>query len=155
LKLIPIKEVICGNRIVLCEDSIVRGTQLKNYTIKKLWECGAKEVHVRPACPPLMFPCRFALSTRSAQELAARKAILAIEGKRIEDVREYIDHRSEKYQEMVAWIRKELGVTTLKYQKINDMVSAIGLPKETLCLYCWMGSYSPHPSPLPQGERVG
>jgi amidophosphoribosyltransferase len=62
MKLIPIKEVIYGNRIILCEDSIVRGTQLKNYTIKKLWECGAKEVHVRPACPPLMFPCRFALS---------------------------------------------------------------------------------------------
>lgn len=62
MKLIPIKEVIHGNRIILCEDSIVRGTQLKNYTIKKLWECGAKEVHVRPACPPLMFPCRFALS---------------------------------------------------------------------------------------------
>jgi len=150
MKLIPIKEVICGNRIVLCEDSIVRGTQLKNYTIKKLWECGAKEVHVRPACPPLMFPCRFALSTRSAEELAARKAILALEGKYIEDVREYIDHRSKKYQAMVQWIQKELGVTTLKYQKIGDMVNAIGLPAEKLCLYCWIGDYSPpHPSPLP------
>ena len=152
MKLIPIKEVICGNRIVLCEDSIVRGTQLKNYTIKKLWECGAKEVHVRPACPPLMFPCRFALSTRSAEELAARKAILALEGKYIEDVREYIDHRSKKYQAMVQWIQKELGVTTLKYQKIEDMVNAIGLPAEKLCLYCWIGDYSPpHPSPLPSG----
>jgi amidophosphoribosyltransferase len=141
MKLIPIKEVICGNRIILCEDSIVRGTQLKNYTIKKLWECGAKEVHVRPACPPLMFPCRFALSTRSIEELAARKAIFALEGKHIEDVREYIDHRSKKYQAMVAWIQKELGVTTLKYQKIEDMVNAIGLPAEKLCLYCWIGDY--------------
>ncbi len=141
MKLIPIKEVICGNRIVLCEDSIVRGTQLKNYTIKKLWECGAKEVHVRPACPPLMFPCRFALSTRSIEELAARKAIFALEGKHIEDVREYIDQRSKKYQDMVEWIQKELGVTTLKYQKIEDMVSAIGLPAEKLCLYCWIGDY--------------
>jgi amidophosphoribosyltransferase len=141
MKLIPVKEVICGNRIVLCEDSIVRGTQLKNYTIKKLMECGAQEVHVRPACPPLMFPCRFALSTRSAEELAARKAILALEGKHIEDVREYIDHRSKKYQEMVEWIRKELGVTTLRYQKIEDMVNAIGLPAEKLCLYCWTGDY--------------
>jgi amidophosphoribosyltransferase len=139
MKLIPIKEVICGNRIILCEDSIVRGTQLKNYTIKKLKECGAKEVHIRPACPPLMFPCRFALSTRSIGELAARKAIQAIEGKHIEDVREYIDHRSKKYQQMVEWIRKELGVTTLRYQKIDDMVEAIGLPKEKLCLYCWVG----------------
>jgi amidophosphoribosyltransferase len=146
MKLIPIKEVICGNRIILCEDSIVRGTQLKNYTIKKLWECGAKEVHVRPACPPLMFPCRFALSTRSTEELAARKAILAIEGRHLEDVREYIDRRSKKYQEMVNWIGKELGVTTLKYQEIENMVEAIGLPREKLCLYCWIGDYeTPHP----------
>jgi amidophosphoribosyltransferase len=140
MKLIPIKEVICGNRIVLCEDSIVRGTQLKNYTIKKLWECGAKEVHVRPACPPLMFPCRFALSTRSIDELAARKAIRALEGKDLEDVQEYIDHRSKKYQKMVDWIEKELGVTSLRYQRIDDMVEAIGLPREKLCLYCWMGN---------------
>ena len=145
MKLIPIKEVICGNRIILCEDSIVRGTQLKNYTIKKLWECGAKEVHVRPACPPLMFPCRFALSTRSTEELAARKAILAIEGRHLEDVREYIDRRSKKYQEMVNWIGKELGVTTLKYQEIEDMVEAIGLPREKLCLYCWIGDYNSPP----------
>ncbi len=141
MKLIPIKEVICGNRIILCEDSIVRGTQLKNYTIKKLWECGAEEVHIRPACPPLMFPCRFALSTRSIEELAARKAIRALEGKDIEDVREYIDHRSKKYKKMVEWIQKELGATTLRYQKIEDMVKAIGLPREKLCLYCWIGDY--------------
>lgn len=140
MKLIPIKEVICGNRIVLCEDSIVRGTQLKNYTIKKLWECGAKEIHVRPACPPLMFPCRFALSTRSIDELAARKAIRALEGKDLEDVQEYIDHRSKKYQKMVEWIEKELGVTSLRYQRIDDMVEAIGLPREKLCLYCWTGN---------------
>ena len=139
MKLIPIKEVIQGNRIILCEDSIVRGTQLKNYTVKKLWEGGAKEVHVRPACPPLMFPCRFALSTRTTDELAARKAILALEGKHIEDVSEYIDHRSKKYEKMVEWIGKELGVTTLRYQRIDDMVEAIGLPREKLCLYCWIG----------------
>ncbi len=141
MKLLPIKEVICGNRVILCEDSIVRGTQLKNYTIKKLRKCGVKEIHIRPACPPLMFPCRFALSTRSIDELAARKAIRALEGKNIEDVSEYIDHRTKKYQQMVEWIRKELGVTTLKYQKIDDMVEAIGLPREKLCLYCWMGNY--------------
>jgi amidophosphoribosyltransferase len=141
MKLIPVKEVICGNRIILCEDSIVRGTQLKNYTINKLRDCGAKEIHVRPACPPLMFPCRFALSTRSIEELAARKAIRALEGMDIEDVRQYIDHRSKRYQQMVEWIRKELGVTTLRYQKIDDMVEAIGLPKEKLCLYCWTGDY--------------
>jgi amidophosphoribosyltransferase len=139
MKLIPIKEIIKGNRIVLCEDSIVRGTQLKNYTIRKLWDCGAKEVHVRPACPPLMFPCRFALSTRSTEELAARRAIHALAGKTIDDVREYTDHRTKKYGKMVEWIGKELGVTTLRYQRIDDMVQAIGLPREKLCLYCWNG----------------
>ncbi len=145
MKLIPIKDVICGNRIILCEDSIVRGTQLKNYTIKKLKECGAKEVHVRPACPPLMFPCRFALSTRSIGELAARKAIRALEGSDIEDVRPYMDHRSSKYQQMVEWIARDLGVTTLRYQKVDDMVEAIGLPRENLCLYCWTGDYKGFP----------
>jgi amidophosphoribosyltransferase len=88
-----------------------------------------------------MFPCRFALSTRSTEELAARKAIHALEGKHIEDVREYIDYRSKKYQQMVEWIRKELGATTLRYQKIEDMVEAIGLPREKRCLYCWTGDY--------------
>jgi len=141
MKLIPVGSVIQGNRIILCEDSIVRGTQLKNYTIKKLLEYGAKEVHIRPACPPLMFPCRFALSTRSTKELAARKAIRALEGREVEDVREYINPRSKKYKHMVDWIRKELGATTLKYQTIEDMVEAIGLPREKLCLYCWTGDY--------------
>ncbi|MFC1645807.1 hypothetical protein ACFL2Y_01360, partial [Candidatus Omnitrophota bacterium] len=116
---------------------IVRGTQLKNFTVKKLWEAGAKEVHARPACPPLMFPCRFCLSTRSIHELAARMAIRSMEGSDIEDVSEYIDHTTEKYQKMVEWIAKD--VTTLRYQTVDDMVEAIGLPREKLCLYCWTG----------------
>ncbi len=139
MKLIPIKEVIKGNSIVVCEDSIVRGTQLKNFTIKKLSHCGAKAIHVRPACPPLMFPCRFNLSTRSISELAARKAIRGIEGHDLKDVSEYIDHNSEKYKQMVKWIADDLGVTTLRYQTVDDMVKAIGRPKEKLCLYCWTG----------------
>jgi len=139
MKLIPIKDVIEGNSIVVCEDSIVRGTQLKNFTIKKLWDCGAREIHARPACPPLMFPCRFNLSTRSINELAARKAIRDIEGHDLENVSEYIDHNSEKYKQMVKWIAKDLGVTTLRYQTVDDMVKAIGRPKEKLCLYCWTG----------------
>jgi amidophosphoribosyltransferase len=142
MKLIAIKDIIAGNRIILCEDSIVRGTQLKNLTVKKLWESGAKEVHIRPACPPLMFPCKFALSTRGIEELAARRAIRAIKGKDIEDVSEYIDHRTEKYARMVEWIRKELDVTSLRYQTIDNMVQAIGLPREKLCLYCWSGGIS-------------
>jgi len=139
MKLIPIKDVINGNRIVVCEDSIVRGTQLKNFTVKKLWDAGAKEIHARPACPPLMFPCIFNLSTRSIEELAARKAIKSIEGRDIEDVSEYTDHTTEKYKKMIDWIAKDLGVTTLRYQTVEDMVAAIGLPKEKLCLYCWTG----------------
>ena len=139
MKLIPIKEVIKGNSVVVCEDSIVRGTQLKNFTIKKLWDCGAKQVHVRPACPPLMFPCKFNLSTRSIHELAARRAIRGLEGQDLEDVSEYIDHNSEKYKRMVEWIAKDLGVTTLRYQTVDDMIRAIGRPREKLCLYCWTG----------------
>ncbi len=139
MKLIPIKEVIEGNSIVMCEDSIVRGTQLKNFTIKKLWDCGAKKVHIRPACPPLMFPCRFNLSTRSIHELAARRAIRGLEGHDLEDVSEYIDANSEKYKRMVEWIAGDLDVTTLRYQTVDDMVKAIGRPKEKLCLYCWNG----------------
>jgi len=139
MKLIPIKEVIEGKRIVVCEDSIVRGTQLKNFAIKKLWNAGAKEIHVRPACPPLMFPCKFNLSTRSINELAARKAIRSIEGHDIDDVAEYVDEKSPKYKKMVDWIARDIGVTTLRYQAVDDMVKAIGLPKEKLCLYCWTG----------------
>jgi len=139
MKLIPIREVIDGNRIVVCEDSIVRGTQLKSFTIDKLWACGAREIHVRPACPPLMFPCVFNLSTRTIDELAARKAIRSLEGHDLADVSEYVDHTSQKYQQMVDWIAKDLGVTTLRFQTVDDMVRAIGLPRQKLCLYCWTG----------------
>ncbi len=141
MKLVPNTSIIENNRIVVCEDSIVRGTQLKNYTVRKFWEGGAREVHVRPACPPLMYPCRFNLSTRSIDELAARRAIRALEGHDIDDVSEYVDHRTEKYRRMVDWIAEDLGVTTLRYQILDDMVEAIGLGRDKLCLYCWNGEY--------------
>jgi amidophosphoribosyltransferase len=141
MKLVPNNEIIDGNRIVICEDSIVRGTQLKNFTVRKLWDGGASEIHVRPACPPLMFPCRFNLSTRDIHELATRRAIKALEGRDIEDVSEYIDHTTEKHRRMVDWIAKDIEATTLRYQTMEDMVSAIGLPRERLCLYCWTGEY--------------
>ncbi len=149
MKLIPIKEIVEGNRIVVCEDSIVRGTQLKNFTVKKLWDNGAREVHIRPACPPLMFPCRFNFSTRSIYELAARRAIRSMEGQDVKNVSKYIDHNSREYKKMVEWIAKELEVTTIRYQTVDDMVKAIGLPKEKLCLYCWTGEY---PKPM-AGKR--
>jgi amidophosphoribosyltransferase len=139
MKLIPIQEIVKGKRMVICDDSIVRGTQLKNYTIQKLNEAGVKEVHLRIACPPLMFPCRFNYSTRTLDELAARRAIKDMEGSDIKDVKEYLDEKSPKHKKMVDWIRKDIGVAGLKYQKLDDMVKAISLPKEKLCLYCWTG----------------
>ncbi|MBT4484311.1 MAG: amidophosphoribosyltransferase, partial [Candidatus Latescibacteria bacterium] len=139
MKLIPIREIIEDKKVLLCEDSIVRGTQLKNFTIKKLWDADATEIHIRVACPPLMFPCKFNLSTRSINELAARKAIRSIEGYDLENVEEYTNPHSEKYNRMVEWIAKDLEVTTLRYLSIEDIVTAIGLPKEKLCLYCWTG----------------
>ena len=139
MKLIPIKDIIDGNRIIVCEDSIVRGTQLKNFTIQKLWDNGAKEIHVRPACPPLMFPCKFCLSTKSIHELAARRAIRDLEGKDIEDVSKYTDHTTKEYKKMVEWIGKDIDVTTLRYQILDDMIESIGLPRKSLCTYCWNG----------------
>ncbi len=141
MKLIPIRSIIENNRLVVCEDSIVRGTQLKNFAVKKLWDCGAKEVHVRPACPPLMFPCRFCLSTRTTAELAARRAVRALEGRDVEDVAGYCDETTEKYKKMVEWIARDLEVTSLRYLTLHDMVAAVGLPKERLCTYCWTGEH--------------
>jgi amidophosphoribosyltransferase len=139
MKLVPVADIIRGNSIVVCEDSIVRGTQLKNFAITKLWDNDAKAVHVRSACPPLMFPCRFCLSTRSIHELAARRAIRDLEGHDVEDISEYLDTTNEKFQNMIDWIRRDLNVTSLKYQSLEDMIAAIGLPKEKVCLYCWNG----------------
>ena len=139
MKLVAIKEIIENNIIVLLEDSIVRGTQLKNVTVEKFWRAGAKELHVRPACPPLLFPCLYSTSTRTNSELVTRRAIAAIEGKDIEDVSEYTNPKTEKYAKMIEWIRKDLNITSLKFQTIEDMVKAIGLPAEQLCLHCWLG----------------
>ncbi|MDD2680274.1 MAG: amidophosphoribosyltransferase, partial [Candidatus Omnitrophica bacterium] len=141
MKLIPIPEIIQGKRMVFCDDSIVRGTQLKNYTIQKLRQHGAREIHLRIACPPLMFPCKFNYSTRSIHELAARKAIKALEGSDIKNVKKYLDENSKEYKKMVKWIEKDLGATTLTFQKLEDMIKAIGLPKDKLCLYCWTGRH--------------
>jgi amidophosphoribosyltransferase len=86
-----------------------------------------------------MFPCKFCLSTRSINELAARRAIRELEGKDTEDVSRYTDHATKEYKNMVEWIKKDIGVTTLRYQTLQDMIKAIGLPREKLCTYCWNG----------------
>jgi len=144
MKLLPIRDIIEGQRIILCDDSIVRGTQLRNI-VQKLWDNGAKEIHLRIACPPLLFPSIFDFSTRTREELAARRAIRAIEGHDIENISEYMNPDSPKYKKMVNYIANELNVTTLKYQRLEDMIKAIGLPRERLCLYVWTGESTAKP----------
>ena len=140
MKLIHIKDLIQGKRLLLCEDSIVRGTQLRD-TIRYLYESGALEVHMRPACPPLVFGCKYLNFSRSRSEmdLAARQAIKELEGESDRDLDAYCDTSTGKYAAMVDRIRQRLGLTTLKYQELGDLVKAIGLPKERLCTYCWDG----------------
>lgn len=139
MKLIPVPEVIKGKKITICDDSIVRGTQLKNQAIQKLWQWGAKEIHVRIACPPLMFPCQYCLSTRTNKELAARRAIKKTFGKKKIPIQNFLDDKSPQYKKIVGTICEELKATSLEYESIEDMIKAIGLPRERLCLYCWTG----------------
>jgi amidophosphoribosyltransferase len=140
MKLIPIRELIEGQRFLFCEDSIVRGTQLKD-TIQRLYDAGALEVHMRPACPPLVYGCKFLnfSTSKSELDLAARKAIRELEGDSVQDLSEYSRNGTEKYLAMEERIRRRLNLTTLKYQRLEDLVEAIGLPKEKVCTFCWDG----------------
>jgi amidophosphoribosyltransferase len=142
MKLIAIPELIRGKRIVICDDSIVRGTQLRKMITEKLLVHGAKEVHLRIACPPLMFPCLYNQSTRTTKELAARRAIRILEGGDIQDAGDYLDRNSSKYEGMVAAVTRELGANSLMYQGLEDMASAIGLPVDKICKFCWTGQSS-------------
>jgi amidophosphoribosyltransferase len=141
MKLIPVRDLIDGKRILFCEDSIVRGTQLQD-TIQILYEYGAKEVHMRPACPTLIYPCDFLnfSTSRSTLDLAGRKAIAELVGADDSMLGEYAKAGSEKNLAMVDRIRQRLNLTSLQYQKLEDLVEAIGLPKEKLCTHCWDGS---------------
>ncbi|MCF8111855.1 MAG: amidophosphoribosyltransferase [Desulfobacteraceae bacterium] len=142
MKLIPVPALIEGRRLLFCDDSIVRGTQLKD-NVRTLYDAGAKEVHMRIACPALVYPCLFlSFSTsRSTLDLAGRKAIYDLEGaEQDEIIRGYADPDGKKTEEMVEKIREKLGLTSLKYQRLEDLVAAIGLPKEKLCTHCWDGS---------------
>jgi amidophosphoribosyltransferase len=141
MKLITNESVVKGKRGVFLDDSIVRGTQLKD-NVRNLHAAGIKEIHMRIACPPLTYPCEFLNFSRSRSnlDLATHKAVRQIEGKDEFDMKEYSDISNGKYNAMVEQIRKNLGLTTLKYQKLNDLVEAIGLPKENICTHCWDGS---------------
>jgi len=147
MKLIPIKELIQGKKFLFCEDSIVRGTQLKD-TVQRLYDTGAKEIHMRPACPPLVYGCKFLnySVSRSEMDLAGRRAIREIEGDANVDLSAYTDEDSEKFEAMVERIRRRLNLTTLKYQRLADLVAAIGLPKDRMCTYCWDGVEVKSPS---------
>ena len=141
MKLIPIRELIEGKKILFCEDSIVRGTQLQD-NIQVLFDYGASEVHMRPACPTLIYPCDFLnfSTSQSTLDLAGRKAIKELEDADDKFLDEYAISSSEKNRAMVDRIRQRLRLTSLKYQKLENLVEAIGLPKDKLCTHCWDGS---------------
>lgn len=140
MKLIPNNEIIKGRSIIFLDDSIVRGTQLKDCA-RELRLSGAKEVHMRIACPPLLFPCMYLnfSQSRTIFELAGRKAIQQM-GDDDEDISAYTDPDSSKHAKMISRITENLGLDSLMYQRLDDLVKAIGLPKEKLCTHCWDGS---------------
>lgn len=141
MKLIPNNSLLREKKIAFCDDSIVRGTQLKD-NVKHLYDYGAKEVHVRISCPPLLYPCEYLnfSSTRTPLELIARRFILMKEGAHDKNIGEYVRNDSEKYREMVEYIRKELNLASLKFNTVDDIVKAIGLPKDKICTHCFDGS---------------
>lgn len=143
MKLIAVHDLIKDKSLLLIDDSIVRGTQLRE-TTEFLYQSGAKEVHIRPACPPLVYGCKYLNFSRSSSEmdLITRRVIAKLEGTENvseEILQQYTDPESPKYDQMVEEIRKELNFTTLRYNRLDDMLAAVGLPEENLCTYCWNG----------------
>lgn len=126
----------------MIDDSIVRGTQLRE-TTEFLYKSGAKEVHVRPACPPIMYGCKYINFSRStsAMDLITRRIIRDEEGENVTDevLEQYTNPDSEKYKHMIDEIRKKLGFTSLSFNRLDDMVESIGTGKENLCTYCFDG----------------
>lgn len=139
MKLIPIPGLIRDRKLVFCDDSIVRGTQLGKQA-DRLYKEGCKEVNVRIACPPLLYPCKFINFSRSKNEydLITRRYIRGHEGEGA-DINKYADPESSQHKKMVEFIREKLNLTSLAYQTVDDLVAAIGLPREKLCTYCWTG----------------
>lgn len=142
MKLIPIHDLIEGKSLLLIDDSIVRGTQLRE-TTEFLYSSGAKEVHIRPACPPLVYGCKYLNFSRSSSEmeLITRRVIKQLEGCDPDDatLKEYTDPDSEKYKKMVEEIGKQLHFTSLRYNRLDDMLEAVGIDQDKLCTYCWNG----------------
>ena len=141
MKLIPVHDLIQGKSLLLIDDSIVRGTQLRE-TTEFLYQSGAKEVHIRPACPPLLFGCKYLNFSRSSSEmeLITRRVLKEIEdeGKTI-DLKAYVDPDTAEYNDMVDRIGKQLNFTSLRFNRLDDLIEAVGIGKEKLCTYCWDG----------------
>lgn len=141
MKLIPVHDLIDGKKLLLIDDSIVRGTQMRE-TTEFLYKSGAKEVHIRSACPPILYGCKYLNFSRSTSEmdLIARRVILRLEGSiNDEMIKKYINPDSENYQRMVDEIRKELNFTTLQYNRLDDLKKACEIDECKLCTYCWDG----------------
>ena len=141
MKLIPVHGRIKDRSLLLIDDSIVRGTQLRE-TTEFLYKSGAREVHVRPACPPPMFGCKYLNFSRSTSidDLISRRVIAELEGNNHPDnFKKYADPDTQEYQNMVDTICKKLNFTSLRYHRLDDMVESVGLPKCKLCTYCWNG----------------
>jgi len=141
MKLIPNRTLLEGKRLLFCDDSIVRGTQLRD-NVKVLFEYGAKEVHIRISCPPLVYPCPFIsfTSSRSDLELITRRIIQDLEGDKDKNLELYSKTGSEQYEKMVDEIRKRLSLTSLRFNSVETLVKAIGLPKDKICTHCFDGS---------------
>ena len=142
MKLIPVHDLIEGKSLLLIDDSIVRGTQLSE-TTEFLYHSGAKEVHIRPACPPIMYGCKYLNFSRSTSEmeLISRRVIEKLENGHVTDeiLKEYADPESERYEAMQEEIRKQLNFTSLRFNRLDDLIEATGLDKCKLCTYCWDG----------------
>ena len=141
MKLIPVHELIQNRSLLLIDDSIVRGTQLRE-TTEFLYQSGAKEVHVRPACPPLVYGCKYLNFSRSTSvmDLITRRVIKEMNGtEEPENLSRYSDPESAEYKDMVERIGKKLNFTSLRYHRLDDMIESVGLDKCRLCTYCWDG----------------
>jgi amidophosphoribosyltransferase len=141
MKLIPNRAILNGNRVVFCDDSIVRGTQLRD-NVKMFFEYGAKEVHARISCPPLVYGCPFInfTTSKSDLELITRQIIKDFEGDAEKNLDKYATTDSPEYQRMVEEIAKRLGLSSLKFAKLENLIASIGLPKEKVCTHCFDGS---------------
>ncbi len=141
MKLIPVHDLIKGKRLMLIDDSIVRGTQLRE-TTEFLYKSGAKEVHIRPACPPLIYGCKFLnfSRSRSDMDLITRRIIRRMEGEQAENMlQEYTNPDSERYQQMVEAVGREMNFSSLRYHRLDDMIKSVGIDASKLCTYCWNG----------------